>query len=66
MFTFWIESCSPSLFAAFIAIEKNGTVAHPDLALAFVKAFFHRRDIQVKKQKAILAEDEDAEDEVNT
>ena len=47
------------------AIEKNGTVAHPDLALAFVKAFFHRRDIQVKKQKAILAEDEDAEDEAD-
>ncbi len=46
------------------AIEKNGTVAHPELALAFVKAFFIRRDAHVKKQKAVLAEDEDAADAV--
>jgi len=45
------------------AIDKRGDIAHPDLAMTFIKAFFHRRDIQVKKQKAILAEDEDAEDE---
>jgi len=30
------------------AVAKNGTVAHPDLALAFVKAYFHRRDIHVR------------------
>lgn len=37
-------------------------MAHPQLANDFVRAFFIRRDLHVKKQKALLAEDEEAAD----
>lgn len=40
----------------FPAFEKNGTVAYPDLALAFVKAFFIRRDLQGQEMENTLTD----------
>jgi hypothetical protein len=47
------------------SLEKNGTVAHPELALAFIRAFFARRDLQVKKQKCLQVGDEAGAEEVD-
>lgn len=44
------------------AIEKHGSIDRPDLALAFVEAYFKRRSHQVLRQKAEQIGDEDTAD----
>lgn len=39
-----------------LAIEKNGAIAHVDQALAWVSAYFERRNLEVLLQKAARKE----------